>query len=365
MIGGRSFIIAARNGCGFSLKRHNLLKSSLVSNARPFCSIKGTWGTPDQQTPKAPPLGEMKFINRRFLHNNYRDTSNTRKWSVASRLVAAALGAIIGLGGKAISERNDGVWKGYYHAACEKCGCGDEEPCVEKKCEDAPCLREMDCQEELIIKANSELEKALKEIKSKAIEYTEAAMKAYCAAIEIMKEYMNQGYCLIDADDLEPPEYEESWCCLYKIAKDRCEKVKDALQKGQCAWELLCRLREVIESGKACQYTACNPLLVTAEESLICAERELLNLKARMDCVSSDHEMVEQYQQVIEDFKTELRKEVDAIIASGECKICFAEQETALMIIQAYKKAVRTQKDVAQVMICTGDIPERLQETVC
>jgi hypothetical protein len=35
----------------------------------------------------------------------------------------------------------------------------------------------MDREEEMIAKANSELEKALKDVKPKAVEYTEAALK--------------------------------------------------------------------------------------------------------------------------------------------------------------------------------------------
>jgi len=84
-------------------------------------------------------------------------------------------------------------------------------------------------------------------------------------------------------------------------------KVKEALEKGQCAWELLCRLREVIENGKACKYTSCNPLLITAEEALMCAERELLNAKSKMDCINSESRLVEQYRNVVEDFRRDLK----------------------------------------------------------
>ena len=43
--------------------------------------------------------------------------------------------------------------------------------------EDSACLRRMDKEEELIAKANQELEKALKDVKPKAQEATEAALK--------------------------------------------------------------------------------------------------------------------------------------------------------------------------------------------
>ena len=79
------------------------------------------------------------------------------------------------------------------------------------------------------------------------------------------------------------------------------------MTKGQCAWELLCRLREVIENGKNCKYTQCNPLLITAEETLLCAERELLNAKNKMDCIQSESRLVEQYRNLVEDFRRDLK----------------------------------------------------------
>ena len=84
-------------------------------------------------------------------------------------------------------------------------------------------------------------------------------------------------------------------------------QVKEAIQKGQCAWELLCKLREIIENGKACKYTSCNPLLITAEEALLCCERELLNAKAKMDCVQSESHLVEQYRTLVEDFRRDVK----------------------------------------------------------
>ncbi|CAL8111288.1 unnamed protein product [Orchesella dallaii] len=206
---------------------------------------------------------------------------------------------------------------------------------------------------------------ALKEIKSKVIENTDAAMKAYCEVIAVMQDYIDQSYVAIDADNLESPKYEEYWCCVYDLAKTRCDKVKDALQKGQCAWELLCRLREVIESGKNCKYTSCNPLLVTAEECLTCAEKELLNLKSKMDCIASEHDLVELYRQLIEDFKKDLKSDMKSQLDSETCKIQFTEQENALMINEAYKRVIRAHKEMAQVLVCTGQIPDRLQATLC
>ena len=87
------------------------------------------------------------------------------------------------------------------------------------------------------------------------------------------------------------------------------------MTKGQCAWELLCRLREVIENGKSCKYTQCNPLLITAEETLLCAERELLNAKNKMDCIQSESRLVEQYRNLVEDFRRDLKVVTRTIIS--------------------------------------------------
>lgn len=39
----------------------------------------------------------------------------------------------------------------------------------------------------------------------------------------------------------------------------------------------------------------------------MCAERELLNAKAKMDCVQSESRLVEQYKNVVEDFRRDLK----------------------------------------------------------
>lgn len=49
---------------------------------------------------------------------------------------------------------------------------------------DSDCLRKMDREEEIIAKANSDLEKALKDVKPKAMEYTEAALKVQCLEVD-------------------------------------------------------------------------------------------------------------------------------------------------------------------------------------
>jgi len=245
---------------------------------------------------------------------------------------------------------------------------GVERDCIEKKCGDMLCLKNVECEEEVIKKANSDLEKALIDTRSKAFEHTSAAMKAYCEATPIVCEYQNQGYCLLNnGDEMESPEYEESWCCVWQLALKRYTKVKDALEKGQCAWALLCRLRNTIETGKACRYTSCNPLLVTAEESLLCAEKELLNEKAKMEWNRSKNPMVDEYLPFIEKFRKELQSRVESKIADGEicCEIKFPEQLMALIIAEAYGKVMRTHKEVAMQLVCTGRIPERLQPTCC
>lgn len=360
MVGeGRLLITAIKTSHGFSL---------LHSNAKPLY----TFSTPNQKQLRRPPVQDISLISKRFLHNEYGSSFSRSKWSLASGLFAAAVGTIIGLGSKLFVDHKstDSSWKGFFHAACATksgCECKEEEKCVERKCEDSPCLRSMECEEELIRKANADLEYALKETKAKVVEYTEYAIEAYCAAIKIMQQYMNNAYCLLDvSDNLEPQKYEEAWCCIYNIALERCAAVKDALQKGMCAWELLCCFREIIEEGKNCKYTSCNPLLPLAEETFDCAEQKLLELKKRMDDVSSQHKMVEQFQEVIAEFRKELRVEVDDIVKNDTvCNIQYTEQETALMIIQAYKKVLRVQKEAAQAMVCIGNVPEPHDETEC
>lgn len=80
--------------------------------------------------------------------------------------------------------------------------CADNKDC-EKKCEDAPCLRKLDKEEELIARANAELEKALKDVKPKVVEYTEAALKAFCEASELIKQFRQSILC-----------YRRGWCGL-------------------------------------------------------------------------------------------------------------------------------------------------------
>jgi len=187
-----------------------------------------------------------------------------------------------------------GMAYGYKVYHDEKAKCDGKGGCEEDKC-DSQCLHKMDKEEELIAKANNDLEKALKDVKPKAMEATESALKAYCEAVVAIKIFMEKAYCAIEDENLDSPRFEEIWCAVYEAAVKRCANVKDALQKGQCAWELLCKLREIIENGKNCKYTSCNPLLITAEETLVCAERELLNAKAKMDCVQSESRLVEQF----------------------------------------------------------------------
>lgn len=374
MFGGRFLAGAFRNVEGTSAKLMSYQKQ-WRSNAFAFSSRASILtASSAQQKYSGGRFTDPNLISRRFFsHGSGNSDSGT---SSLKNALLAAIGGLLAIGSGAVYRSmvdDKSIFAGYYLAHCGPCdnpcagkdgeGGGGEPPCVEKKCEDSPCLRKLDCEEQNIIKANGDLERVLKDVKSKAIEYTEAAMKAYCEAIDLMQQFLNQGYCVIDNDDLEPPAYEESWCCVYDIAKKRCEKVRDALEKGQCAWELLCRLREVVEAGKACKYTKCNPLLCIAEEALGCAEKELLALKSKLDCITSDHEMAEQYKQVIEDFKKDLQVDIEPMKEC--CEIKYQEQEVALMINAAYKRVVRAQKEMAQVLVCTGKVPERLQQTCC
>ena len=61
----------------------------------------------------------------------------------------------------------------------EQAGCSGKDKdssCEKKECDDS-CLHKMDQEEEVISKANQDLEKVLKEIKPKALEATECALK--------------------------------------------------------------------------------------------------------------------------------------------------------------------------------------------
>jgi len=256
----------------------------------------------------------------------------------------AAIGTAAAVGGLAYA---------YKVFTDEQASCAGKDDKCEKKCEDSTCLHKMDKEEEMIAKANQDLEKALKEVKPKAMEATESALKAYCEAADLIKQFMDKAYCAIEEDNLDSPRFEEVWCEVYEIALKRCEKVKDAIQKGQCAWELLCKLREVIENGKACKYTSCNPLLITAEEALLCAERELLNAKAKMDCVQSESRLVEQYRNLVEDFRRDVKAEMESMLTSNpECKSNLTDNECAMVITHAYKKVLRVQKELALVQGC-------------
>jgi len=243
--------------------------------------------------------------------------------------------------------------------------CAPKEDCA-PKCEDSSCLRILDKEEELISRANGELEKALREVKGKAVEATEVALKAYCETTDIIKLFMDKVYCALSQDNMESPRFEEVWCDVYETALKRCEKVIDAMRKGQCAWELICRLREIIENGKACKYTQCNPLLLTAEESILCAERELLNAKSRMECVQSDSPLVEQYRALIEDFRSDLKAELDSKTAgNSECKGTFGDNECVTILSYAYKKVLRIQMELGQIQVCNGRVPPNQQKTLC
>jgi len=231
----------------------------------------------------------------------------------------------------------------------EKEGEGCEDDCIERKCGDSDCLRKMDGEEEMIRKANSELEKALKDVKPKAIELTEAALKAFCEGAELIKIFIDKVYCAVEEENLMSPRFEAVWCDVYDAAMKRCEKAKEALAKGTCAWEMLCRLREVIENGKSCKYTSCNPLLVTAEEALLCAERELLNSKAKMECLLAESRVVEQFRNLIEDFRRDLKAELDSMIPSEDCKGTLTANECTMVLTHAYKKILRIQKELASI----------------
>lgn len=200
----------------------------------------------------------------------------------------------------------------------------------------------------MIQKANQELERALRDTKGKAIEFTEAALKAYCDAIEAIKIFMNKVYCAVEEENLDSPRFEEVWCDVYEALTKRCDLAKSAMEKGQCAWELLRRLREVIENGKACKYTQCNPLLKTAEDTLICAEKELCSKKACMDQLLKESRVVEQYRNIIEEFRRDLKAEAESLVPSEECRVTLTDNEANMVLTHAYKKILRVQKELSK-----------------
>jgi len=57
--------------------------------------------------------------------------------------------------------------------------------------------------------------------------------------------------------------------------------------------------------------------------------------------------------------------EVDSMVTSAECGETFTANESTMVITHAYKKVLRIQKELAQVQVCTGQVPERLQSTLC
>jgi len=308
-------------------------------------------------------LGKIR-VDRAVIRNSTRSLTtvppsttppNEDDRSPRKKKLFSAFTTVLAAGGLVYAYKTDLNLEYTAHCAEDQC----------KKCEDSACLRRMDKEEELIAKANQELEKALKDVKPKAQEATEAALKAYCEASELIKQFMDKAYCAIENDSLDSPQFEEVWCDVYETAVKRCEKVKDAMTKGQCAWELLCRLREVIENGKNCKYTQCNPLLITAEETLLCAERELLNAKNKMDCIQSESRLVEQYRNLVEDFRRDLKAELESLLAAEDCKSTLTENEAVMVLTHAYKKVLRVQKELAQVQVCSGKVPPKMQQTLC
>jgi len=250
-------------------------------------------------------------------------------------------------------------------AHCDRdanCGCGggggddkkvdkiqqnNDNKCQERKCETSDCLRKTDCEEEIIQKANCELEKALKDTKGKAVDYTENALKAYCDAIAAIKEFMNKVYCAVEDEDLESPHFDQVWADVYKSLKTRCDLAKIAMEKGSCAWELLKRLREVIEAGKTCRYTSCHPLLVTAEETLVCAETELCAKKTEMETLLKESRPVEQYRNLVEEFRRDLKAEAESLVPNDCCRVTLNDNEANMVLTHAYKKILRIQKEMS------------------
>lgn len=228
------------------------------------------------------------------------------------------------------------------------CGCGEEENkcCKPKKCEDSDCLRKSEQEEELIKKANCELEKALRETKCRAVEFTEEALKAYCCAIDATKKFMDKVYCATEDATIDSPGFDDSWFDVKNWMCRRADLAKSALEKGQCAWELLRRLGDIIENGRLCKYTSCNPLLCTAEETLVCAEKELCAKKKEMDDLLKESRVAEQYRNLVEEFRRDLKGEAESLVPSDEARVTLTENEANMILTHVYKKILRCQKEL-------------------
>jgi len=310
----------------------------------------------------------VSLIKPQITHRSFSHSQAFEFGTKGRSFWAAVSAGLLGLGGISLiydSKTSGGLlgrkgplfnsaWFRFFlpTADCEECDCGDakdkceEKKCEEKKCDTSECLRKTDCEEEIIQKANCDLEKALKDTKSKAVDYTENALKAYCDAIIAIKEFMNKTYCAVEDEELESPHFDEVWADVYKALKTRCEMSKIAMEKGACAWELLKRLREVIENGKACKYTACHPLLVTAEETLVCAEKELCQKKVEMETLLKESRPVEQYRNLVEEFRRDLKAEAESLVPNDCCRVTLNDNEANMILTHAYKKILRIQKEL-------------------
>lgn len=283
--------------------------------------------------------------------------------------MSALAAGLLGIGGVALClpeefKKNSFINSVFPTAYCAEGMCGQKVPekcvedtpketkCKEKECDQSDCLRKTDKEEEMIRKANQELEKALRDTKGKAVEFTDTAIRAYCDAIEALKIFMNKTYCAVEEESLDSPRFEEVWCDVYDWMIKRCDLSKQAMEKGQCAWELLKRLRDVIENGKNCRYTQCNPLLVTAEETCNCAEKELCAKKQQMDALLKESRVVEQYRNLIEEFRRDLKAEADSLVPGEDCRVTLTENETDMVLTHAYKKILRVQQELKKAGKC-------------
>lgn len=295
---------------------------------------------------------------------------------------AAVTAGLIGIGGSIFSVNMKSFLPTAFCECNDKCAespknkCQCNKKCPEKSCDGlSECLQQTNQEDEIIRQANAELETALKDARKKLVELTEAAVKAYCAAIEALKIYIDKVYCASETLSLEFPRFDEIWCDVAAARDKSCQLVKDALEKGDCAWALITRYREIIENGRACHYTRCNPLLETSEKVLCCAEKEFCAKRKAAECLMQEARAAEQFANLIEEFRRDLKSEGDSI-APEELFSTIYPNERDMILTHVYKKILRAQKEVATGCGCSfkrqsncnrkrDEQPCEIVETVC
>lgn len=111
-----------------------------------------------------------------------------------------------------------------------------------------------------------------------------------------------------------------------------------------------------------------------------------------MDCIQSESKLVEQYRNLVEDFRRDLKvnnqisvhlnmaianmhaingcfskqAEVDSLFTGDkEYKSTLTDNENVLILTHAYKKVIRVQMELAQCQVCNSQVPSEQAETCC